>query len=100
MDLIAGRKKVGITSGFVFFGEDLGVQDPFDIAYVQSADVHIGEFTVRQNLYYSCKLRLGSISEDLYNKRVVEAASAVGRRATHTIEFECVSDFFCARTCS
>jgi ABC-type glutathione transport system ATPase component len=50
-----------------------------DIAYVQREDVHFGDFTVAQNLYFSALLRLGcGLSETELRSRCEEAAAAVG----------------------
>ena len=49
------------------------------LAYVTSSDICIGEFTVRQSLYFSARLRLGdTATETLVQQRVVEVATLVG----------------------
>jgi ABC-type multidrug transport system ATPase subunit len=75
MDLVAGRKKDGFMSGSILFnGESVNA----DIAYVQSSDIHIGEFTVYDNLYYAARLRLGnSITETECRQRCSGVAHSV-----------------------
>lgn len=49
------------------------------IAYVPSTDVHIGEFTVMESLYYSAQLRMGGyISGEACRKRCLKVAEEVG----------------------
>jgi ABC-type multidrug transport system ATPase subunit len=79
MDLVAERKHSGVRTGRIFYGDATCVQSKQDVAYVQSSDVHIGEFTVAQNLYFSALLRLGcGLSEAELRSRCEEAAAAVG----------------------
>jgi ABC-type multidrug transport system ATPase subunit len=52
--LIAGRKRDGLIAGSIKFPPNT-IQ-----AYVTSNDVHIGEFTVQESLYFSAQLRMGA----------------------------------------
>jgi ABC-type multidrug transport system ATPase subunit len=55
MDLMAGRRHVGVLCGNITF--DGLSKSQCSIGYCQSSDLHIGELTVYQNLFYSCQLR-------------------------------------------
>lgn len=63
MDLIAGRKIDGIMTGSIEFDGSVNISKS-NIAYVQVTDVHIGEFTVMENLYYAARFRLGNNISD------------------------------------
>jgi ABC-type sugar transport system ATPase subunit len=77
MDLIAGRKTDGIMTGSIEFDGSVKTSKS-NIAYVQVTDVHIGEFTVMQNLYYAARLRLGNdISEAEIKARCETIANTV-----------------------
>lgn len=50
-----------------------------NIAYCQSVDIHLPEFTVYQHLHYACLLRLGcKLSTAESEKQCRLAAAAVG----------------------
>jgi ABC-type multidrug transport system ATPase subunit len=50
-----------------------------NIAYCQSIDIHLTEFTVIQHLYYACLLRLGNkLSREECTAQCCLAAEAVG----------------------
>ena len=77
MDLIAGRKVDGIMTGSIrFHDQDLTTSNA-NIAYVQATDIHIGEFTVLQNLFYSARLRLCSSMSDQEITSRCEAVAAL-----------------------
>lgn len=60
MDLVAGRKRTGLMSGDIYYDGIPLVNLSVKIGYVQSSDIHIGEFSVLENLYYACRLKLGN----------------------------------------
>lgn len=79
MDLIAGRKRNGFVYGDIYFDGVPSENLPVQVAYVQSSDVHIGEFTVLENLYFACRLKLGNqlvVDESL--DRCLKIASSLG----------------------
>ena len=79
MDLVAERKKDGIRCGSILYGMQTRIMSKQDVAYIESSDVHIGEFTVRQNLVYAALLRLGAgMTTEALDKCVIDAAMAVG----------------------
>jgi ABC-type multidrug transport system ATPase subunit len=79
MDLMAGRRRIGVRCGTISF--DGHRRSHCSIGYCQSYDLHIGELTVYQNLFYSCQLR-SSTSEPLTTEQIDEkcqfVASIVG----------------------
>lgn len=91
MDLMAGRRNVGVICGNIFF--DGQVYDNNNnnissyIAYCQSYDIHIGELTIYQNLYYSCQLRSEKLLNDNeISEKCYEVGNIVGlTSAFHTI---------------
>lgn len=65
---MAGRRNVGIMCGNITFN---GMsRSHCCIGYCQSYDLHIGELSVYQNLYYSCQLRssISLTSQEIYDK--------------------------------
>jgi ABC-type multidrug transport system ATPase subunit len=81
MNLIVSRKQDGVMIGGILFnGSPIG-KCAFNVAYVQSTDVQIGEFTVLQSLYFAALLRLDSHNgfkkEDCHD-RCVHVAASVG----------------------
>lgn len=79
MDLVAEKKFSGTRTGHILYGEATCIRSKQDVAYIQSSDVHIGEFTVAQNLYFAALLRLGSgMSAQELDLRCKDSASAVG----------------------
>jgi ABC-type multidrug transport system ATPase subunit len=58
MDLIVSRKQDGVMVGSILFNGAPLEECAYDIAYVQSTDVQIGEFTVMQSLYFAALLRI------------------------------------------
>jgi ATP-binding cassette, subfamily G (WHITE), member 2 len=79
MDLVAGRKLDGIMCGKILIDGLVPADLPSLIAYVQSTDVHIGEFTVLENLYFAARLRLGSMcSAEECLRRCTEVAESLG----------------------
>ena len=81
MDLLAGRRNTGVMSGSILFDNQL--RNNHLIGYCQSFDIHIGELTVYQNLYYSCQLRAGkSLSEIEITQKCQEVADIVGLTST------------------
>ena len=78
MDLIAGRKRDGIVRGRFRYDGLPTLANKFDIAYVETYDVLIGEFTVMENLYYAAKLRLSGLSREEYFDQSRRVASLVG----------------------
>ncbi len=92
MDLIAGRKSSGIVCGQVFFANisnknQLEMRSTSQVAYVQADDIHIGEFTVMENLLFAAKLKLGNTltHEECY-QRCSDVATTLGlERALHVI---------------
>lgn len=54
---MAGRRNVGIMCGSISFNGTSRLVSNCCVGYCQSYDLHIGELTVYQNLYYSCQLR-------------------------------------------
>lgn len=82
MDLIAGRKTEGIMTGAIQYNGIAMGQASSKIAYVQVTDVHVGEFTVLQNMYYSARLRLGTkLSDEDIATRIFAAVDSVGLRS-------------------
>lgn len=82
MDLIAGRKLSGIYCGNISIIEDINEQNIINnkskIAYVQSTDIHIGEFTIQENLYYASKLKYGDVkSNDECLKLCIDVATSL-----------------------
>jgi ABC-type multidrug transport system ATPase subunit len=79
MDLLAGRRHLGVMCGNITY--DGFSRSHCSLGYCQSYDVHIGELTVYQNLFYSCQLR-SSISQPLTTQQIYEkcqfVASIVG----------------------
>lgn len=93
MDLIAGRKLSGIICGNIYTkGESSSTSTTnsnsnsnsnnnrkTNIAYVQSTDIHIGEFTVQENLFYATKLKYGNtINQTECLKLCVDVATSLG----------------------
>lgn len=77
MDIIAGRRDSGIMCGEILF--DGKPRNDSLVGYVQSFDVHIGEMTVLQNLYYSCQLRVDpNLSKSEIESRCRQIAALVG----------------------
>ena len=76
MDLIAHCKYTGVVEGRISYNKMPTIRRS-EIAYIQTFDVHIAEFTVRQNLYFHAKLRLGNMTEDEYFSHCHDAAAAV-----------------------
>ena len=79
MDLLAGRRHVGVMCGNITF-DDRSRSD-CSLGYCQSSDLHIGELTVYQNLYYSCQLRASgtqSLSTQQIDEKCSFVASLVG----------------------
>ena len=81
MDLIVSRKQDGVMVGSILFNGAPLEECAYDIAYVQSTDVQIGEFTVMQSLYFAALLRINSNNgfkkEDCFD-HCVEVAASVG----------------------
>jgi ABC-type multidrug transport system ATPase subunit len=72
MELMAGRKTDGMVVGNIKSGSN-------NVAYVTSADVNIGDFTVRQSLLYAARLRMGDNSSMAEcRERYISVAEAVG----------------------
>jgi ABC-type multidrug transport system ATPase subunit len=67
MDLMAGRRHVGVMCGNITFDYS---SSQCSIGYCQSSDLHIGELTVYQNLFYSCQLRslMPLTSQQIYDR--------------------------------
>jgi ABC-type taurine transport system ATPase subunit len=79
MNLIAGRTNKGTQVGSITVNGVPMSQFKESVAFVTSHDVSIGEFTVMQSLYYSCKLRLaGILSDEECIQRCKDIAAAVG----------------------
>lgn len=76
MDLIARCKHNGVVAGKISYS-GLSTIRRSDIAYIQTFDVHIAEFTVLQNLYFHAKLRLSDMTETSYLNHCRDAAAAV-----------------------
>jgi ABC-type multidrug transport system ATPase subunit len=91
MDLIVGRKTSGIAVGKILFngkpGGDSSSNSSCSVAYVQSTDVQIGEFTVMQSLYFAAQLRLGGgLMGQACEQHCREVATSVGLESVlHTI---------------
>ncbi len=87
MDLMVGRRKTGEMCGEISFEADASSQLAQKIGYCQSFDIHIGELTVYQNLYYSCQLRATTSLTDSQIQEICHSvASVVGlESALHTI---------------
>ena len=79
MDLIAGRKLTGIICGKILTKGSLDANQKSNIAYVQATDIHIGEFTIQENLYFAAKLKFGDrIDNSECLKLCVEVANSLG----------------------
>jgi ABC-type multidrug transport system ATPase subunit len=79
MDLVAEKKHDGYRTGVLKYGGNSVIKSKSDIAYVQTTDVHIGEFTVLENLYYAALLRLGGgVSHETCMERIRDSAVSVG----------------------
>lgn len=79
MDLISGRKLSGIICGNITLKGNFDVNEKNKIAYVQSTDIHIGEFTVQENLYFAAKLKYGDkLTNDECLKLCHDVATSLG----------------------
>ena len=77
VDTIAGRRHEGDYTGTI--SKVRATMQHANIAYCQSVDIHLSEFTVMQHLTYACQLRLGSkLSATEIEKQCRVAAVAVG----------------------
>lgn len=79
MDLVAGRKLDGAMCGDILIDGCVPSDLSSPIAYVQSTDVHIGEFTVLENLYFAARLRLGGqCNPEECLRRCIDIAASLG----------------------
>ena len=80
MDLIVSRKKDGVMIGDILFNGIPVDECSSKVAYVQSIDVQIAEFTVIQSLYFAALLRLDRslVSAGDCYKRCINVADSVG----------------------
>ena len=89
MDLIVSRKQDGVVIGNISFNGSPIDKCSYNVAYVQSTDVQIGEFTVIQSLYFAALLRLSSHNgfqkEDCYDRCAQVAASVGLTNVLHTV---------------
>ncbi|KDD76344.1 ABC-2 type transporter, partial [Helicosporidium sp. ATCC 50920] len=61
MDVIAGRKTIGLIRGDIFVNGHLKQQASWSrvMGYVEQTDIHTSAVTVRESLLFSARLRLG-----------------------------------------
>lgn len=74
-----GRRHQGTYTGTISSNISDARMKHTNIAYCQSVDIHLPEFTVYQHLHYACLLRLGSkLSAAEKEMQCHLAAAAVG----------------------